>query len=105
MTIIRAQIPTMWEVMAIVAVETCDYIAVKCACKRDAPHGECDEPAQWMVPWPGRDAIPQCQGHFEHARRIAQALGFELLGATPMPPRYTEPPDPSAERFAAIELR
>lgn len=101
--ITRAQIPTMWEVLAIVALETCEFIAIKCACKSDR-HGECDEPAQWMVPWPGREAIPQCHGHYEYTRRIAQALGFELLGATPLEPRYSEPPDPSAERFAAMEL-
>lgn len=102
MTITRAEIPTMWEILAIVAVETCEFIAVKCGCKTNT--GECDDPAEWMVPWPGQDSIPKCQRHYEATRRIAEALGFELLGSVPMPPRYREPPDPSAERFAAMEL-
>jgi hypothetical protein len=100
MTITRAEIPTMWEILAIVAVETCEFIAVKCTCNG----GDCMEPAQWLVPWPGRDPAPRCQSHYDQTRGIARAMGFELLGALPMPPRYREPPDPSAERFAAMEL-
>ena len=62
--------------------------------------------ARWVVPWPGRGDGPRCDRHMHAAVKIADALGFDLRGITPLSVATINAPpdDPSAARFAAMEL-
>ena len=96
---------TVWGTHALVALATCDAIGHKCAVNG----GACSGMAVALVPWPGREPIAQCEHHFEWTLHVAgtfQMADLIRAGARPLDVvrRNTEPEDPSAARFAAMEL-
>lgn len=62
----------------------------------------CCEVARWTVHFPA-GAIPKCEGHREAWATIYSRAGWHLSW-TPLAVRDWPEPDPSALRFAAMEL-
>lgn len=94
---------TMWGVLALVALETSDEIGHKCGVH------DCMEIAAWLAPWPGREASPRCERHYEWTLHVAGTFAMADMiqaGARPLDVKLRNPPvvDPTAERFAAMEL-
>ncbi len=64
--------------------------------------GGCGAIATWRCFWPGQDAA-KCTAHRDAWARLAEFLGFSLA-SKPLEVRQWPEPDPSAARFAAMEL-
>lgn len=92
---------TVWQAIATYLLEMqMMHVGQRCGAH------DCCDVASWHVPWPGRGAGPRCSRHMIASVKIAEALGFDLAGITPLEVVTINAPDedPSALRFAAMEL-
>ena len=39
---------------------------------------DCNDPAEFVFTWPGRELSTACEGHAKKAQRVADAMGFQL---------------------------
>lgn len=86
---------TLWHVHALTAFAEATHIGHRCTAT------DCIEIARWRCYWPGATTL-KCDAHRRHLERVARALGFDLpVAPVAVAQRF---PDPSAERFAAMEL-
>lgn len=99
----------LFTMLAPLWVDLADEIGLQCACILRG--GErCHEIARYLVPWPGREPLAQCQWHYEQTLGMADVFSMRStieLGTRPLEVkrRNEEPEDPTAARFAAMELR
>ena len=62
----------------------------------------CGAIAPWLCYWPGQTRA-KCTAHRQRWARVAETMGF-TLAYTALEVRRWPEPDPSAARFAAMEL-
>lgn len=87
---------TGWLVFAPLWFEHVVVLGYRCT-----DHG-CEAVAEWRCYWPGQTRA-KCTRCRDGWKRVAEAMGFELH-SEPLPVREWPEPDPSAARFAAMEL-
>lgn len=96
----------IWFALASLHVDGAEELGQQCACICN--DGRCQQIARWLVPWPGREAIAQCDRHYLRALEVAAVFTMaELIRAVTRQLdvwRREVDQDPSAARFAAMEL-
>lgn len=85
-----------WQLLAPIWYENVVVLGYICS---DAG---CYDVARWLCFWPGQEN-PKCDAHRIGWERVANALGFRLRSVELAVREWPEP-DPSAARFAAMEL-
>jgi hypothetical protein len=63
----------------------------------------CNAVAEWRCFWPAQTRA-KCTPHRDGWAAVAEVMGFVMV-SEPLAVRQWPEPDPSAERFAAMELR
>lgn len=90
---------TSWQLYC--ALHCQDLVVLGYCCET---HG-CTDVASSRIFWPGRGPSLKCARHRQACETIAEALGFTLHSvAVPHRAPPGEEPDPTSQRFAAMEM-